>query len=233
MPLAASADGFGELGGVDSGGAEFVQRNPINAAGIARCHERHAGDRMGWNAKRLRPGPRLPGLPEEAGRRRWNQRAGRHEPPFSRHGSDTTRRSARCRPAVRRRAAISMRIPGLCDPGDFACRVSGPVQRNFNDPALRASSNQPALPGSIHRFEGPEQLAHCGSGEFRQRWPATMQPSERVARPLRLRLATSRPKSISSRLVSGSDPIKADVNARPARDADASRRRAVFMDVNR
>ena len=52
--LAEKGDAFGgqrrrigEFGGVDSGGAEFVQLNPVNAAGIARRHKRRTGARMG------------------------------------------------------------------------------------------------------------------------------------------------------------------------------------------
>lgn len=36
----------GKFGGGDSSGAKFIQRNPINAAGIARRHERHSPRRM-------------------------------------------------------------------------------------------------------------------------------------------------------------------------------------------
>ena len=65
---------------------------------------------------------------------------------------------------------LSANTWGSVTRANFARRVAGIVDRDFDDPALRTRADKPFLPGSILRLQSPEQFSHRGSGEIRERW---------------------------------------------------------------
>jgi hypothetical protein len=86
-------------------------------------------------------------------------------------------------------------------------RPSGPVptRKRFDPDGFSVQRISPSF--------GPSRSVNTGPGSTR--------PSERVARPFRLRLATSRPKSMSSCLVSGSARRLATESAKSAKTGRA------------